>query len=58
MSTQPSACAELTGEDEQDVVYGDPQAGDYASQQAFGPADAIAPLAAPAAAVRIADLLT
>lgn len=39
------------------LVYRDPQAGDYASQQALGPADAIAPLAAPTAAVRIADLL-
>jgi Uma2 family endonuclease len=39
------------------LVYRDPQAGDYASQQALGPADAIAPLAAPAAVVRVADLL-
>jgi Uma2 family endonuclease len=39
------------------LVYRDPQAGDYASQQAFGPADVVAPLAAPAATVRVADLL-
>ena len=39
------------------LVYRDPQAGDYASQQAFGPADAVAALAAPAATVRVADLL-
>src|SRR4051794_30907200 len=29
------------------LVYRDPQAGDYVSQQVFGPADALAPLAAP-----------
>jgi Uma2 family endonuclease len=39
------------------LVLRDAQAGDYASQQALGPADAVAPLAAPAAAVRVADLL-
>jgi Uma2 family endonuclease len=39
------------------LVYRDPQAGDYVSQQALGPADAVAPLAAPAATVRAADLL-
>jgi Uma2 family endonuclease len=39
------------------LTYRDPQAGDYAIQQALGPADAVAPLAAPAATVRVADLL-
>jgi Uma2 family endonuclease len=39
------------------LVYRAPQMGDYATQQALGPADAIAPLAAPAAVVRVADLL-
>ncbi|HEX5272636.1 MAG TPA: Uma2 family endonuclease [Gemmataceae bacterium] len=39
------------------LVYRDPQAGDYATQQALGPADAVTPLAAPAATVRVADLL-
>ena len=39
------------------LVYRDPQAGDYAAQQALGPADVISPLAAPAAMVRVADLL-
>lgn len=39
------------------LVYRDPQAGDYASQQALGPVDAVAPLALPAASVRVADLL-
>jgi Uma2 family endonuclease len=39
------------------LVYRDPQAGDYASQLAFGPAEAVSPLAAPPAAVRVADLL-
>jgi Uma2 family endonuclease len=39
------------------LVYRDPQAGDYASQQALGPTDAVAPLVAPAAVVRVADLL-
>jgi Uma2 family endonuclease len=39
------------------LVYRDPQAGDYASQQALGPADAVSPLAAPSVTVRVADLL-
>src|SRR5262245_47836795 len=39
------------------LVYRDPQAGDYAAQQALGPADAVSPLAAPTAVVRVADLL-
>ena len=39
------------------LVFRDPRGGDYATQQALGPADAIAPLAAPAAAVRVSDLL-
>jgi Uma2 family endonuclease len=39
------------------LVYRDPQAGDYATQQVLGPADAVSPLAAPSAAVRVADLL-
>ena len=38
------------------LVYRDPQAGDYATQQALGPADAVSLLAA-SAAVRVADLL-
>jgi Uma2 family endonuclease len=39
------------------LVYRDAQAGDYATQQALGPVDTVSPLAAPAAAVRVADLL-
>jgi Uma2 family endonuclease len=39
------------------LVYRDPQAGDYPTQQALGAADSVSPLAAPAAVVRIADLL-
>jgi Uma2 family endonuclease len=39
------------------LVYRDPQAGDYASQQSFGPAEAVSPLAAPLTTVRVADLL-
>jgi Uma2 family endonuclease len=39
------------------LVYRDPRAGDYATQQALGPADTVSPLAAPAAAVRVGDLL-
>jgi Uma2 family endonuclease len=39
------------------LVYRAPNAGDYAMQQAFGPADTVSPLAAPAATVRVADLL-
>ena len=38
------------------LVYRDPQGGDYATQQVFGPADSVSPLAV-AAAVRVADLL-
>jgi Uma2 family endonuclease len=38
-------------------VYRDPRAGDYTAQQTFGPADAVSPLAAPSATVRVADLL-
>ena len=39
------------------LVYRDPQAGDYATQQVLGPADSVSPLAAPAALVAVADLL-
>ncbi len=39
------------------LVYRDPRAGDYTTQQALGPADAVSPLAAPAATVQVADLL-
>jgi Uma2 family endonuclease len=39
------------------LVHRDPQAGDYATRQALGPGDAVSPLAAPTAAVRVADLL-
>ncbi len=39
------------------LVFRDPQAGDYATLQAAGPTDTVAPLAAPTAAVRVADLL-
>ena len=39
------------------LVYRNPQAGDFTSQQVFGPTDSVAALAAPAAAVRVADLL-
>ena len=39
------------------LVYRDPQGGDYATQLALGPADAVAPLAVQAAAVRVTDLL-
>lgn len=38
------------------LVYRDPQAGDYATQQVLGPADAIVPLVTPAT-VRVAELL-
>src|SRR5215212_7292182 len=38
------------------LVYRDSRAGDYATQQALGPADAVTPLAAPAASARVADL--
>jgi len=40
------------------LVYRGPQGGDYANVQTLGPADAVTPLAAPGAAVRVADLLT
>jgi Uma2 family endonuclease len=39
------------------LIYRDPPAGDYAIQQALGPMDAVSPLAAPAATVRVLDLL-
>jgi Uma2 family endonuclease len=39
------------------LVYRDPIGGDYATQQALGPADAVSPLAAPAAMIQVADLL-
>ncbi len=39
------------------LVDRDPRGGDYTTQQALGPADAVSPLAAPAATVRVADLL-
>ena len=39
------------------LVYRTPQAGDYANRQALDPADTLSPLAAPAAVVRVADLL-
>lgn len=39
------------------LVYRNPQAGDYASQQVLGLTDAVSPLAVPAAVVRVADLL-
>jgi Uma2 family endonuclease len=39
------------------LVYRNPQAGNYATQQSLGPADSVSPLALPAAAVRVADLL-
>jgi Uma2 family endonuclease len=38
-------------------VYRDPQAGDYTTQHTLGPAEAVSPLAAPSATVRVADLL-
>ena len=34
-----------------------PGAGDYATQQTFGPAEAVAPLALPSATVQVVDLL-
>ena len=40
------------------LVYRDPHAGDYTTQQVFGEADAISPLAVPSATVLVADLLT
>ncbi len=39
------------------LVYRDPQAGDYATQQTLGPTDTVSPLAVAGAAVRVADLL-
>lgn len=39
------------------LVYRDPQAGEYTTRQEFGPTDTVAPLAAPIAVVRVADLL-
>ncbi|MCI0463479.1 MAG: Uma2 family endonuclease [Gemmataceae bacterium] len=39
------------------LVYRDPRAGDYATQQTFGPAEVVSPLAVPSATVRVADLL-
>ncbi len=39
------------------LVYRDPQSGDYATQLTLGPAETVSPLAAPAAVVRVADLL-
>jgi len=39
------------------LVHRDPRAGDYAPQQAFGPAESVTPLALPSATVRVADLL-
>ena len=39
------------------LVYRDPRSGDYATQQTFGPTEAVASLALPSATVRVADLL-
>jgi len=39
------------------LVYRDPQGGDYATQQTFGPTEAVSPLAVPSAVVRVVDLL-
>ncbi len=39
------------------LVNRDPQAGDYVSQRALGPADAVRPLTASGPSVRVADLL-
>ncbi len=39
------------------LVYRDPHGTAYRNQQTFGPADAVSPLAAPTATVRVADLL-
>ncbi|HEY7156247.1 MAG TPA: Uma2 family endonuclease [Gemmataceae bacterium] len=38
------------------LVYRNPQAGDYASKQALGPADVVSPLAASSSSVPVADL--
>jgi Uma2 family endonuclease len=39
------------------LVYRDPRAGDYATQQTVGPAEAVSLLSLPSATVRVADLL-
>jgi Uma2 family endonuclease len=39
------------------LVYRDPSAGDYATQQALGSADSVAPLSVPTRTVRVMDLL-
>lgn len=39
------------------LLYRAPQAGDYATQQALGPADFVSPLAMPTARIPVADLL-
>jgi Uma2 family endonuclease len=39
------------------LVYRDPQAGDYAIRHVYGSADVVSPVAAPAATVKVADLL-
>jgi Uma2 family endonuclease len=39
------------------LVYHDPQAGDYATQQALGPADRVSPRAAPTTLIQVANLL-
>src|SRR5262249_27616187 len=39
------------------LVYAAPQVGAYATRQVLGPVDAISPMAAPSATVRVADLL-
>jgi Uma2 family endonuclease len=39
------------------LVFRDPQNGDYATRQTLGVNDAISPLAAPTASIRVADLL-
>jgi Uma2 family endonuclease len=39
------------------LVYRDPQAGDYSTQQVLGPTDTVTPIAAPTSMVRISDLL-
>jgi Uma2 family endonuclease len=39
------------------IVYRDPQNDTYTTQLTFGPSDTVSPLAAPAATVRVADLL-
>jgi Uma2 family endonuclease len=39
------------------LIYRDPQGGDYATRLTLGSADSVIPLAAPAATVRVADML-